>query len=443
MANTKINGSFIYDKILPLVDYCGDIAKSGNSEQKIYNPNFSPNNIRRLIISPDGVMVFYHVTTDCNSRVRQVLLSEQMVAHCQYLEDYKPMTAILYADRICASIEEVIVIPRSNSGNTYLTSKEIEFSSLLARYNGSGDLEENIKSRYKRLYAYTIYENGTYNDFINHMKNAKDSALTLISTLDFMQGSRIQYIHKDDWYQGYGSAAKYYALDVAGGKLNKHFGDVKFRIESDNRKKAIEESKTKRLGGLTEELKEQYARYKGIYTVIKRIIAIRNNGIFETSYYQAPTLGVLDIYPLDELKDFEKYGLTKKSVDSISSEEQYRKTIEVLRIRSLEYYTELCSSLLSEFENYISQNNIITLKTMLKCSELKFMIPPSLANKFEILTTKTGVPLFPIKNWNISVTNLCMLFITLVASPHGAKSIDNFKEWEYWKGVLDSCMPKR
>ena len=439
----KTNGSFIYDKILPLIDYCGDIAKGGNAENKIYNQSFSPNNIRRLIISPDGVMVYYHIPTKHNSVLKQVPLPEQMVAHCQYLEDYKPMTAILYAERICASIEEVIVIPRSNTGGTYLTSKEIDFSSLLVRYNGTGSLEENIKSRYKRLYAYTIYENGTYSDFIANMRKVKDSPTTLISTLDFMQGSRVQYIHKDDWYLGYGSAAKYYELDAVNGKLNTHFNAVKAKIEKDKKSKAITDSKAKRLGDLPEELKEQYARYKGIYTVIKRIIAIRNNGVFETSHYQAPTLGVLDVYPLDELKDFEKYGLAKKSADSISSEEQYRKTIEALKIRSLEYYTELCDSLLREFENYISQNNIITLKTMLKCSELKFMIPPSLADKFEILTTKTGVPLFPIKNWNISVTNLCMLFITLVASPHGAKSIDNFKEWEYWKGVLDSCMPKR
>ena len=56
-----ISGSYAYDMAFELIDYCGDIARNSKGASRGYSPNFSPNNIKRLIISPDCIEVHYHL----------------------------------------------------------------------------------------------------------------------------------------------------------------------------------------------------------------------------------------------------------------------------------------------------------------------------------------------------------------------------------------------
>ena len=53
----EITGTYAFDTGYSLIDYCGD-CKAGKN---VYSPSFSPNNIKRLVISPDKIEVFYHI----------------------------------------------------------------------------------------------------------------------------------------------------------------------------------------------------------------------------------------------------------------------------------------------------------------------------------------------------------------------------------------------
>ena len=216
----------IYDAVLRVVDYRGNI-KAGSS---VYSPDFSPNNIRKLIVSPDGVIAFYHISVDGYGKVRTSSFKPELLRSAQQSELYQPLFSVLYADRICASIEEVIIIPKSNSGEScFYYEKDTNASGLIKSYkksDGSTDTNKLIESRYKRLYAFSIYA-GTLDEFKRNLSTTKIQPNTMFCEQDWFGASAIKsYFHKDDWYTGYGSSASFYVMDAVGGKLNSHFKTV-------------------------------------------------------------------------------------------------------------------------------------------------------------------------------------------------------------------------
>lgn len=175
-----MKGSYLYDMVLPLVDYCGDIK----GKRQTYSQYYSPNNIRRLYLSPDGAMVMYHVNAGKGLR-KTVSFNGGMVQQCEMCADYVPMLYVLSADRVCASIEEVVICQRGDNG-AVLDQREMDFMGLVKSYKGSGsDLKDTIMNRYKRLHSFMVYS-GSIKEFLAST-GSYDSALRVLTDSEFVQ----------------------------------------------------------------------------------------------------------------------------------------------------------------------------------------------------------------------------------------------------------------
>lgn len=237
-------GKYMYDAVLSLIDYCGDIRKGGG----MYNPEFSPNNIRRIILSPDGVIVQLHISAGGKPKILKKTISRQKLEEAIYAEEgYTPGIRSVLADRICGSVEEIIVC-----GNGIQQFLDVESDiSFIQRPDGH--------CRIKRLAAVIQYQ-GSIIDFLNGVGNI-DNPMTLLRDTDFVRNNcTVIDILGKDWYKNYSTTAKYYMLDRDGSKLNKHFKKIvqDFDAKMDADKKS--EFMSERNKGLLSDLEKQHNR---------------------------------------------------------------------------------------------------------------------------------------------------------------------------------------
>lgn len=230
----KVNVSeYCYRKALSLIDYCGDIRKGGGT----YSKNFSPNNIRRIYISAEGCAVMYHLTMG-GKKIKTVSFEPELVMKARESVGYKPALIALKADRICASIEEIVFCLNDRAG-LGMDGMDGDFSILLAGSQLGTDLNA-LKRRYSRLTS-VIMADCTISEFLRGTEdfNASDK---LLKDSDFVKGcSNIQDTGNEDWYKKYGSSAQYYTLDANGSPLNNHFKLLIDKIEKAKRESAIKE----------------------------------------------------------------------------------------------------------------------------------------------------------------------------------------------------------
>ena len=245
---SQVGGDYCFNLVNSLIDYKGDVARNGKrgDGQIIYSPDFSPNNIRRLILSADGVRIDFHVSVDGRlSKVKPFSDTDKRnLNQCLMLPDYKPMIWAL-ADRVCSSIEEVIICTQNSTCADL--SRELNFEGLLRnRVGNTSDVKQAVSSRYKRLAYFTIVNC----DIITLVKNTEvascNSPFKMISETEFVKSCASITKFKEDWYNYYGHTSAY-SLDDRGSRLNEHFKKIRADIEDSKKKSAVNGLKEKRL----------------------------------------------------------------------------------------------------------------------------------------------------------------------------------------------------
>lgn len=440
--NATVRGNFIYEKILSLIDYCGDIARNSADGNTGYDQYFSPNNIRRLIISPDGAMVYYHISTPKNQLRKYIQFNSKMVGAIQYREDYVPMTNVLTADRVCASIEEVIIVPNSDDGSVSLTSRELDFTSMIKGYNSSkgGDIEELIKSRYKRLYSFVIYT-GNMREFTAQLSSIKDNSYVLLSNMEFMQNSQIHHFHKDDWYVGYGSTANFYSLDASGSPLNSHFIKVKETIDDAKKKNAVEASRSKRVGGILQEQEDEIEKFTKLCGVCKRLNNLRNNGVnalnaVDELKVSAPTLSVHKNW-----KDFSPNStniILLQANPSFSEENVCANNIKAIKQAYSQTYANIAGMLIKNIDSLFATRPITAKVIFNYVREHNFKIPPTaeITSMVSRIRDKSGEDFNDRGKPDDSIATVCFLYCKLFLATDGEKSVTKVMDKNYWLEVL-------
>lgn len=431
----QIKGDYAYLRALNLVDYCGDIQKPSKSiDEKVYHQNFSPNNIRKLVFSPDGVLVFYHISTPSNPKQKFISLNPSILVRVQNNDNYVPIINVLSAERVCASVEEVIAVTTSNDGTVSLTNKELDFESLIKSYKGSSDSSDivsKITSRYKRLYSFSIY-NGNMASFMENIKTIKDSPTLLLSKQDFMSNSVVR-VFNEEWYKYYGSNAKYYNLDRNDSPLNNHFKKVIEKIESDAKKAKVAKFTDSQVKELSPIFEDVLSKYKGIYDCINRLKHIEKNGV--CSFIDTFDI---DVYPVSLHKcsliekEIPKYNITL--VEQQSNEAStIRDNIECLKSAYNNMYTKLAICFLDSLKS-IASNSKLAMRLIVADLDRDIVIPITLNSHAEWLKDYDFE--FSGKRVKDSTANMCMLLVKLFAIRDGEKSISQFLNKEYWMEVL-------
>ena len=256
-----MDGKYLYNQAFKAIDYCNNVSKNTN-----YNEYFSPNNIRRLIISPDAVMSRFYISVPNVGKQKIIYLPSNLLPQLESQEDYVPLVQIISTDRVCSSIEEIVFVTVSNDGTVRLGNKEYAFESLIRNYNNrSGDLLETIKKRYVRLHDIIIFR-GTFNQYKSIEENADNDKKALVSTWDAVKAnSDIKMIHDEPtWYTKWGSpaaATAYPTMDGVDGHLYKHFARYIAYMRQQEEAAGLEAFRRERYGEAEEEFRKEFERF--------------------------------------------------------------------------------------------------------------------------------------------------------------------------------------
>lgn len=431
-----MSGDYLYKEALGLVDYCGDIAKTKNGNEVVYNQDFSPNNIKRLVISPDAVLIFYHIATRHCPKFKVKMINPMMLQAIQYMEDYVPLTAVLYADRICASVEEVIILSSSNNGDVSLTTRELDFSSMLKTYkSGSTDIVDSIRNRYKRLYAYTV-ANTSFQKFMSWYQEIaqQDRIGYLLSKQEFFDDAKKQIFHEDDWYLGYGTSANYYDLDKEGSPLNKYFKTTIAKIESENKKSKVDESIKDEVEKSKGKFEKELNLYRGTLRCANRLKTM----LLTQGYKFMKVHGLNTSFEVDRLT-LAKTKFTKEGTKDYNVREETGSELSLIsqNLNALKKWRmDLYSSIYTEFMqnlNILCREYSTMVKVMLQDfpkSGVHGVAGVQIPVLFEDLSVS-----FEDGSFLNSMSKICWQYCRLFVSPDGKSISEYVKDSSKWEEV--------
>ncbi|PHE64210.1 hypothetical protein COF68_05025 [Bacillus toyonensis] len=212
----------------------GVTAKLDSQEATMID-KWSPNNIRRLIVSPEGVVFQLFVTegTFYKNPIGIVPFPFEESTHYALEKGY-PITSVLYRDRVFSSVEEVIILPKSPVVPYSLSSRE--FSTL-----------QNKVSSLKRLANIVVVaEPVSLKDFVErNIQVLGDRYQLLTENKDAYLGNNQAVPFVKDWYNHTSLRPQYYSLDEPNKKLHKYFQDVKENNPNKPSNKTSSRSKAK------------------------------------------------------------------------------------------------------------------------------------------------------------------------------------------------------
>lgn len=220
----------IYNQVLKLFDYAGKI----DNKSKSYG-NYSPNNIKRVIISPDQVIVEYHIKSlvpqTGGRNFRYVAYNYIQLQAEQMSRGYKPLISIALK-RVCSSIEEIIFLSQSyRYPDSSITQSFISIETNFRDINS-----------FVRLHYITIL-NMSLSQFMRVYP-------TYLTTYFITDNSDIQgvivskKVVVDKWYQSWGSSKSKSTYPVEMTHLSSYFQKIKDKKEQEElSKKPSEDNK--------------------------------------------------------------------------------------------------------------------------------------------------------------------------------------------------------
>lgn len=264
-------GSYCYDIVMQ--QFSHGIKGLNDNESGVKINGWSPNNLRRIIISAEGVILQYHTTsggaknTTISEEVRYINRgsgSKMELASRVYKcyetakvqnqsDEYKSIMGILTGKRICSSIEEIIYLTEPmnvNGVNISLPSLELDYGGLVGRKRTQGlvgkELVNEISKRFKRLYAVTFLKLNLdkFTRLNNFGANSKKPLYHFADDEFYKQYTSQQYyFNKEDWFRHTSLRPQYYSLDEKDGALDRHFTKIKEDMESQLKSAELEKRK--------------------------------------------------------------------------------------------------------------------------------------------------------------------------------------------------------
>lgn len=417
----------IYNIAFNVIDYCGNIAKGGSS----YSEYFSPNNIRRLIISPDVVRAEFYISVPNVGMMKQVNIPSSMLQQLEYMEGYVPIVQIIATERICSSIEEIVFLINSNDGQTQLGPQEYDFASLVTSYNRrSGDLLDTIKKRYVRLRYITIA-----NISMNQFMSLKRDKNMVVGELPPMLGvSEIKKIHDEaDWYKRWGNpaAAKTYpTMDAVGGHLHNFFQDYIQKVVAQEKQRGIDDFKNKRYEADKKRFEAELKRFEAVIKLRNRLKKILNEYGYISGVSQR--LAFLDVPELIEYPDMKPYPNIKPQ-GSMNLGEVYKTNIESIKTYINEFVGEFASSFIIMLHEFMSQYPV-TFRTMTHGAETTVIVPGKVLAQARQLSSQG----YTLDGTSImaTVVNVCYLTCLFFVEKASPKFSPSFITKSFWEGVI-------
>ena len=436
----KVTKQSVFNKVFSAVDYCGDMQRNmTSSDENKYSADFSPNNIRLLVISPEGCLVSKHKSLGSSGKVIKKRYGVQdyqlyVMEQNNNPKGYQPLVGVLSHYRQCSNIEEIILLTQSSNQSVSLDGRELDVTNLVSGYHEhESDIAKRVSSRYKRLAKFSVFDM-TFDVFLGfyqqYCRTGVSQNYNLISDLipDNFKNSLSVDINKEPFASSssYRLESTYYP--DSSGTLKNYFEDIIAKWTEMNKKEKIRK--------FVDKDKKENPKEKGIlegYMKIVNCCGLMNKLISQyPNYFCRGTLGGLpkvDLFESDsvkELKEDSKFKIACTVVEDGSSDEN-------VAILKKGYYT--LAGVLTDFflDGLLQLNNPILVKYLIGKDKLRTIYnSKSCASKLAEVQKKYGVALKLSDNFTPSlVANLCydisIVFLQDVTNTKNARSL------EYWK----------
>lgn len=483
-----LKGSTLVDSITyELIDYCGDIKKIGrdNLRKKSvvndvtsaikdrYSPTFSPNNIRKIVFSPNKTIVYYHIpVTSANLYKKTYKYNSEKYCRVSNKEDYIPLIDTII-NPVCASVEEVIYCALDNDGRFPLIDTEFMRSNLVKGVNGGKDELEKIKIRFKRLHSITVLK-CTVDQFEQALESTgkipkngnipSNMILTNVPNIkELVVKDKSSYIRHEDnadkWILNYGSSAQVYKMDENGSELNLHFKQVKEKYlekkeqsKKDAVKAEFEAKKKEAQSEADEKAKKTIQDLLDKYINVVKAISKYNGMVakipedykgFYSNNFGGATLGRINVkatLPLS--KETYENADTKKYNIVLSDTTDETSAVDLLKRLPMDIYRELVGQLV-DMLYCIGQTKPRTLKTIMKMlddNSCAINVNVCKSQEKVVFIKETSGKIFEGKSFNDSFANACKLLVVLYmydsADDNLNSALSKYKEKETWMTLL-------
>ena len=428
---SETNGEYFFNCALSVVDYEGNI-KAGYTND--YSPTYSPNNIKRLVISPRIVVAQYHVRVGGASKgYKAVTLKTMLYNDVSNRPDYRPMLDIL-SERVCSSIEEVVVIATDETG-VQLSYKELDISGMIRGFRGDdSDAQKKVFDRYKRLRDFCI---------INDPINAVDLIKTVLKHPDDgficdIKGLNCNtiWVHKDDWFETIpAGSARTYLLDLEGSELKNRLHSIKISMKSASKTAEINKIKTSKLKGIIDEQNLALKSYRYMFMAQKMLYYFieKSPSVMLDKYnFNFVMIKLNKVGGLSEHKSYKLVDTNKQDSDAIKEN-----IITLNNNMSIIYYNIVKFLLEGLIE--IGNKYPITLQTIMNGDiETTIKIPSSLESLNQRIASMTGKG-FSGSNLKNSIANACVLITKLFVSENTTErdKVIRYEDKASWKTILN------
>lgn len=249
-----------------------EINKGIDIEEKsgVLIKDWSPNNLRRLIIGFDFCLVNYFVTYGRYKRLFELVdlrrEAERDLELLNYkINSYKGLLNVLVHGRVCSSVEEIVFCSVGYPNEAL--NLDLDFDALRGR--------SSIESRFPRLRHISIVSvdvRTLYEEVKEHIKGNLIHDILLSKGIQF---NKVLDQHETDWWRGTFLRPKYYEMDA--GVLEKYFEKIRIEYESREKESKLREIERERvLGYLSKNEKALIALLNMSFSLIDK-----GNGVFD------------------------------------------------------------------------------------------------------------------------------------------------------------------
>lgn len=193
---------------------------SNDSESSSYSTNYSPNNLKSVIISPEGMILTFHTTVGNQKKLVRRVNFPQTPETFNYMNEEKELLSFLIGKRVYSSVEEIILIAESGYEPMFkLPKRQLTI------------IQSKILTRLKRLRDVVVIAHipTSLEDFQRYYEDLlKTDNAVLAENDELISQSGVNVIPiNEKWYNAISLRPSYYKLDEVDGSLYKKFHRTK------------------------------------------------------------------------------------------------------------------------------------------------------------------------------------------------------------------------
>lgn len=430
-------GKYCYNMALKRVQYSSDTSKC------------SPNNVRRLFISSDGVLVQYFVSAD-GGLFKSGVFNPAKVVDCFCDKGFVPIIKCL-SDLICSNVEEIVFCTGSQCGIA-LSQKELNLSAILEGYSGSlsPDLIKSLLGRFVRLRSITFF-NGMLTEVAGLRQKLRNYDCLFSDLTEVKSRVVVKLTDNTQWYTKRRLRPQHYMLDIDGGKLSTYFLKVEETKSVADKSAKIAELKNERLGSRVEKIKDLDKVCTSFYKCI-----MKSAGLVERSGFKKIHMPMADLkgrilrscstltvpkLALEGMVSTYTYEcLSAGSIsDSVTDEaEKYELLAQALRVLAESLYTDYFAWFFNGVRQDFDEMSLTTKLAFAEFPAHRVFKPANVSSAISLLEQDIGISLEGTSKdikYSVAVISTWLIRFHVMST---AEDVRRYRTISYWESLLNT-----